>query len=131
MSDYQTLYNSVKFQNSMLESEQTDMNQRFATDMQRVKYQAMDTSYYKFINYYLRWIYYIFALGVIYVVLFGKHKGFTFRNFCVVLFFFLFPYIAAPIESFVYFLLRYLYALIFRNVYLKSNYDMPSFSWSG
>lgn len=131
MSDYQQLYNAVKFQNSALENEKTSMNQHFATDSQRVKYQADDIAYYKFINYYLRWIYYIFALGVVYVVLVGKNKGINIGNFFIVLLVFLFPYIIAPIESFVYFVLRYLYALIFRNVYLKSKYDMPSFSWSG
>lgn len=130
MSDYQQLYNAVKFQNSSLENEQTSMNQHFATDSQRVKYQTDDISYYKFINYYLRWIYYIIALGVVYVVLVGKNKGFTFRNFFIVLLVFLFPYIIATIESFVYFILSYLYALIFRNVYLKSKYDMPSLSLS-
>lgn len=131
MSDYQQLYNAVKFQNSTLENEQTSMNQHFATDSQRVKYQTDDIAYYKFINYYLRWIYYIFALGVVYVVLAGKNKDFTFRNFFIVLLTFLFPYIIAPIESFVYFILGYLYALVFRNVYLKSKYDTPSLSWSG
>jgi hypothetical protein len=130
MSDYQQLYNAVKFQNSTLENEQTSMNQHFATDSQRVKYQTDDIAYYKFINYYLRWIYYIFALGVVYVVLVGKNKGINIGNFFIVLLVFLFPYIIAPIESFVYFMLRYLYALIFRNVYLKSEYDLPSFSWS-
>jgi len=131
MSDYQQLFNAVKFQNSTLENEQIAMNQNSATDTQRVKYQADDIAYYKFINYYLRWVYYIVALGVIYVVFFGKNKGFSVGNFFIVLLVFLFPYIIAPIESFVYFILSYIYALIFRNVYLKSKYDMPSFSWSG
>jgi hypothetical protein len=95
-----------------------------------VKYQSDDIAYYKFINYYLRWIYYIAALGVIYVVFAGKNKGFSARNFFIVLLVFLFPYIIAPIEAFIYSVLRYLYALVFRNVYLKSKYDMPSLSWS-
>jgi hypothetical protein len=131
MSDYQQLFNAVKSQNSTLENEKILMNQNFATDTQRVKYQGDDIAFYKFINYYLRWVYYIAALGVIYVVLVGKNKGFSVRNFFIVLLALLFPYIIAPIESFIYSALRYLYALIFRNVYLKSKYDTPSFSWSG
>jgi hypothetical protein len=130
MSDYQQLYNAVKHQNTILETEQTGMNQNFATDTQRVKYQTDDVAYYKFINYYLRWVYYIAALGVLYVVLAGKNKGFSVGNFFIVLIVLLFPYIIAPIEAFIYSVLRYLYALIFRNVYLKSKYDMPSLSWS-
>jgi hypothetical protein len=130
MSDFKQLYNAVKFQNSILENEKTNMHQSFSTDTQRIKYQADDIAYYKYINYYLRWIYYIFALGIIYISIVGKDSGLTIANFFIIIAVFIFPYAIAPIEAFVYFILSYVYALIFRNVYMRSSYDMPTFSWA-
>jgi uncharacterized membrane protein len=131
MSDYKQLYNAVKLQNTILLAQQTQMTNEFSTDTQIIKYKSDDIRYYQFVNYYLRWVYYLVALAIIYIVAFGKNKGFNLNNFILMVFVFAYPFIIIPIEKFVFFLLRYMYALVFRNPYLQFQYDTPSFTLSG
>jgi uncharacterized membrane protein len=130
MSDYKQLYNAVKIQNTVLLAQQTQMANEFSTDTQVIKYKSDDIQYYQFINFYLRWAYYLVALAIIYVVVFGKNKGFNMNNFLLMVFVFAYPFIMIPIEKFVFFLLRYLYSLVFRNPHLQFQYDTPSFTLS-
>jgi len=131
MSDYKQLYNAAKLQNTILLAEQNQMTNDFSTDTQVIKYKSDGIQYYQYVNYYLRWAYYLVALAIIYVVFFGKNKGFNLRNFVLMVFVFSYPFIMIPIEKFVFFLLRYIYALVFRNPYLQFQYDTPSFTLSG
>jgi hypothetical protein len=131
MADYKQLYNAVKLQNAILLAQQTQMRDDYSTDTQIIKYKNDDIQYYQYINYYLRWVYYLLALAIIYVVIFGKNKGFNVTNFFLLAFVFSYPFVMIPIETFVFFLLRYLYALVFRNPYLQFQYDTPSFTLSG
>jgi len=131
MSDYKQLYNAAKLQNTILLGEQNQMTNDFSTDTQVIKYKSDGIQYYQYVNYYLRWAYYLVALAIIYVVFFGKNKGFNLRNFVLMVFVFSYPFIMIPIEKFVFFLLRYIYALVFRNPYLQFQYDTPSFTLSG
>jgi len=130
MSDYKQLYNAVKLQNAVLSAQQTQMTNEFSTDTQVIKYKSDDIQYYQYINFYLRWAYYLVALAIIYVVVFGKNRGFNINNFMLMVFVFSYPFVMIPIEKFVFFLLRYAYALIFRNPYLQFQYDTPSFTLS-
>jgi uncharacterized membrane protein len=131
MSDYKQLYNAAKLQNTILLAQQNQMTDDFSTDTQVIKYKSDGIQYYQYVNYYLRWAYYLVALAIIYVVFFGKNKGFNLRNFVLMVFVFSYPFIMIPIEKFVFFLLRYIYALVFRNPYLQFQYDTPSFTLSG
>jgi uncharacterized membrane protein len=126
MSDYKQLYNAVKIQNTVLLAQQTQMTNDYSTDTQVIKYKSDDIQYYQFINYYLRWAYYLVALAIIYVVVFGKNGGFNVNNFLLMIFVFSYPFIIIPIEKYVFLLLRYMYALVFRNPYLQFQYDTPS-----
>ena len=130
MSDYKQLYNAAKLQNTILLAQQNQMTDDFSTDTQVIKYKSDGIQYYQYVNYYLRWAYYLVALAIIYVVFFGKNKGFNLRNFVLMVFVFSYPFIMIPIEKFVFFLLRYIYALVFRNPYLQFQYDTPSFTLS-
>jgi hypothetical protein len=131
MSDYKQLYNAVKIQNAVLLAQQAQMTNDYSTDTQVIKYKSDDIQYYQFINYYLRWVYYLVALAIVYVVVFGKNKGFNITNFLLMIFIFSYPFIIIPIEKYVFLLLRYMYALVFRNPYLQFQYDTPSFTLSG
>jgi uncharacterized membrane protein len=131
MADYKQLYNAVKLQNTILLAQRTQMTDDYSTDTQIIKYKSDDIQYYQYINYYLRWAYYLVALAIIYVVIFGKNKGFNVTNFFLLAFVFSYPFVMIPIETFVFFLLRYLYALVFRNPYLQFQYDTPAFTLSG
>ena len=130
MSDYKQLYNAAKLQNTILSAQQNQMTDDFSTDTQVIKYKSDGIQYFQYVNYYLRWMYYLVALAIIYVVFFGKNKGFNLRNFTLMVFVFSYPFIMIPIEKFVFFLLRYIYALVFRNPYLQFQYDTPSFTLS-
>jgi len=130
MSDYKQLYNAVKIQNAVLLAQQAQMTNDYSTDTQVIKYKSDDIQYYQFINYYLRWVYYLVALAIVYVVVFGKNKGFNITNFLLMIFIFSYPFIIIPIEKYVFLLLRYMYALVFRNPYLQFQYDTPSFTLS-
>ena len=130
MADYQQLYNSVKLQNAILLAQQVKMKNEYSTDAQIVKYKSDDIQYYRYINYYLRWVYYIVALAIIYVIMFGKHRGFSFGNIILVAFVFSYPFVMIPIETFVFSVLRYFYAFIFRNPFLQFQYDTPVFTLS-
>jgi uncharacterized membrane protein len=131
MADYKQLYNAVKLQNTILLAQRTQMTDDYSTDTQIIKYKSDDIQYYQYINYYLRWAYYLVALAIIYVVIFGKNKGFNVTNFFLLAFVFSYPFVMIPIETFVFFLLRYLYSLVFRNPYLQFQYDTPAFTLSG
>ena len=130
MADYKQLYNAVKLQNTILLAQRKQMTDDYSTDTQIIKYKSDDIQYYQYINYYLRWAYYLVALAIIYVVIFGKNKGFNVMNFFLLAFVFSYPFVMIPIETFVFFLLRYLYALVFRNPYLQFQYDTPAFTLS-
>ena len=128
-TDYIQLYNAVKLQNDILTDEHIRQRDTYSTDNQKVKYQSANIDFYYALNQILWWIYYIVILGVFYCIVFGKAKegSIQYRLF-LVLWAITFPYIIVPIETFLYWLFSYFYAVMTSTVYNKPKYDMPSFA---
>ena len=57
------LYNSVKWQNEMIDVENARIRDKYSTDLQRVKHMHQDVMGWNVVNLFLWWIYYIFRYG--------------------------------------------------------------------
>jgi hypothetical protein len=125
----QNLYKALELQNKVLRNMVTDQKNMYSTDEQKVKYQTANITFYYSVNQILWWIYYIILLGVIYCILFGKAKSFSIilKTFLVI-FVVIFPYVMIPIETFLYWILTYFYAVMNKTVYYKPGFDMPTFT---
>ena len=125
----QNLYKALESQNKVLRNVVMDQKNMYSTDAQKVKYQSANITFYYFVNQILWWIYYLIILGVIYCILFGKAKTFslTLKTFLVI-FVVIFPYVMIPIETFLYWILTYFYAVMNKTVYYKPIFVMPTFT---
>ena len=127
--NYIQLYNAVKLQNDILMEERVNQRDKYSTDNQKVKYQNANISFYYALNQVLWWVYYVVILGVFYCVIFGRATQTSITSrFFLVLWVTAFPYVIIPIETFVYWLFSYFYAVMTTTVYNKPKYDMPSFA---
>jgi len=123
------LYKLLESQNKILKNMTQDQENNYSTDNQKVKYQGANITFYYSMNQILWWVYYVVILGVIYCILFGKANEFSlsYKTFLVV-FAASFPYIIIPIETFLYWILTYFYAVMNKTVYNKPTFDMPTFT---
>jgi hypothetical protein len=129
--EYIQLYSAVKLQNDILMEEGVNQRDKYSTDNQKVKYQNANISFYYALNQVLWWVYYVVILGVFYCVIFGRATQTSITSrFFLVLWAISFPYVIVPIETFVYWLFSYFYAVMTTTVYNKPKYDMPSFALS-
>ena len=87
--NYKELYNSVKWQNDMMDNQQAKMRDMYSTDQQRVKYLLVDMSWYTYLNFILWCIFYILCLVVIYYTFYGKERGFSITIKIIIVFAFL------------------------------------------
>ena len=128
--NYQELYNSVKWQNDMMENQQAKMRDLYSTDQQRVKYLLIDQSWYVYINFILWCIYYVLCIGVIFVIFFGKNKTFSISyKIFITLIFLIFPIFYLSVELTIYHFFAYIYSLVMGTAYQnKGQNEMPSFS---
>ncbi len=124
--NYKKLNETVKWQNDILREQQKTQNDTYSTDNQKIKYQTVNINFYYAINQILWWVYYIVALGVLFCLFFGKTSEYSiiYKRFLAILVI-LFPYIIIPIESYLYWLLGYFYAVINKSVYNKPTFDLP------
>jgi len=123
------LYKALESQNKVLKNMAQDQENNYSTDNQKVKYQSANITFYYSLNQILWWVYYVVILGVIYCILFGKATAFSlsYKTFLVV-FAVSFPYIIISIETFLYWILTYFYAVMNKTVYNKPTFDMPTFT---
>jgi uncharacterized membrane protein len=126
-TDYTPVYNAVKLQNDILIDQKINQRDTYSTDNQKIKYQSANINFYYALNQILWWVYYLIILGVFYCIVFGKaSQKSIFSRTILVIFIIIFPYVIIPIETFLYWLLSYFYAVMTSTVYNKPKYDMPS-----
>jgi uncharacterized membrane protein len=126
-TDYTPVYNAVKLQNDILIDQKINQRDTYSTDNQKIKYQSANINFYYALNQILWWVYYLIILGVFYCIVFGKaSQKSIFSRTILVIFIIIFPYVIIPIETFLYWLLSYFYAVMTSTVYNKTKYDMPS-----
>ena len=128
VQDYTQLYNAVKLQNDILNDQKINQRDTYSTDNQKINYQNANINFYYALNQILWWVYYLVILGVFYCIVFGKTNQTSISSrTLLVIWIIIFPYVILPIETFLYWLLSYFYAVMTSTVYNKPKYDMPSF----
>jgi hypothetical protein len=128
-NDKMNLYKALESQNNVLQNMSQDQDSVYSTDNQKVKYQSANITFYYSLNQILWWVYYVILLGVIYCILFGQAKDFsTLYKTVLVVFSVSFPYIIIPIETFLYWIFTYFYAVMNKTVYYKPTFDVPAFT---
>ena len=128
---YQQQYNSVLWQNEMIQNQTAKMRDIYSTDQQKVKYISVDINGYIYWNFVFWCIYYVLCLAVLYFLFYGKDHGFTmyFKIFLLVLFV-IYPMIITTIEVWVAGIVRYIGSFVFGRPYPKqTQYETPAFSF--
>jgi hypothetical protein len=125
----QELYNSVKWQNDMIQTQESVYKKEFSSDNQKVKYLVADISYFTYINFILWVIYYILCLGVIYVTIYGKDRGYSrWIKGLIIIAFLVYPFLIITIELGLYSLFSFLYSFMVGSAYKKGgSNEKPSF----
>ena len=125
----QELYNSVKWQNDLIQTQQSTYAKQYSSDQQKVKYLIADISYYTYINFILWVIYYILCLAVIYFTFYGKQRGYsTTTKIMIILAFLLYPMLIITLELWLYRLLAFLYSILVGTAYKKDTvHETPTF----
>jgi hypothetical protein len=131
MTDYKKLFDSVKWQNEILITQYSKLKDLYSTDDQKVRYLFDYIDFYTTITQIMIWVYYILTLVAIYAIFMGVDRGYT-TNFKImlVLLLVIFPLVILPLETFLYWLLRYIYSLITGSVMVQSNVELPGFTFS-
>jgi hypothetical protein len=129
LTDFRNLYNSVRWQNDMVRTENAKMRDQYSTDNQRVVYLNEDVQWWTSLNFFLWSIYYLAFLAVTYFTFYGKDRGFSSRTKILILFaFLLYPMVILTLEKWVYDLFHFMYALIVGKAYSKTTEPTPPFS---
>lgn len=125
----QELYNSVKWQNDLIQTQQSTYAKQYSSDQQKVKYLLGDIGYYTYINFILWIIYYILSLAVIYFTFYGKQRGYSVTTkIMIILAFLLYPMLIMTVELWLYRLFSYLYSFLVGTAYQKDTvYETPKF----
>lgn len=121
MSDYTSLFNSIKQQNNTLLEAKRDLTDNYSIDDQKVYYQLQQLQFIKNIINYLVYIYYALVIVVIYILLFRQKDLNRYIKIFIVLCFVMYPFIIGPLEMYLYNSSGFLSAIINGNVY-KNNY---------
>ncbi len=129
-NNLQHLYNSVKWQNDLIQTQQSAYAKQYSSDQQKVKYLVHDIGYYTNINFILWVIYYILSLAVIYFTFYGKDRGYsTTTKILIILVFLLYPMLIITVEIWFYQLFSYLYAMLMGSAYKKdTTHETPTFN---
>ena len=128
-NNIQELYNSVKWQNDLIQTQQSSYAKQYSSDQQRVKYLVNDIGYYTYINFILWVIYYILCLAVIYFTFYGKQHGYSLSTkVMIILAFLLYPMLIMTLELWLYGILMYLYSFLVGTAYQKDTaHETPKF----
>ena len=123
---YSILYENVKNQNEAIEEEQKVKVGDFSADNQKAVYQSDKTFTLHTVNFYLFFIYYLFALGTILLLFMSSSEKIKSWNMYFKVFFiiiiFTFPFFFEWAEDSLMDLVRYIWSLMFSNVYERRDY---------
>ena len=129
-NNLQELYNSVKWQNDIIQTQQSTYAKQYSSDQQKVKYLIHDINYYTYINFIMWVIYYVLSLAVIYFTFYGKQRGYSMSTkIMIILVFLLYPMLIITVELWLYRLFSYLYSMLMGSAYKKdTTHETPSFN---
>jgi len=107
------LYNSVKWQNEMIDVDNAKMRDKYSTDVQRVKHMNQNIMGWNVLNFYLWWIYYIIVCVVVYLIIkdkldiiSNKHKYYIVGGLLV------YPFLISTLELLAFNLYQFIISLI-------------------
>jgi hypothetical protein len=113
------LYNSVKWQNEMIDVENAKMRDKYSTDRERAKHMNQNIMGWNVFNFYLWWIFYIVVGVVIYLIInerldvSPKHKWYLVGGLVV------YPFLISSVELLLYNLYHFLVSIIKGTPYPK------------
>lgn len=121
MDDYSNVFYSIKNQNIALENTKNILLEKYSVDDKRTEFQLDNLSYIKRINTYL-FYFYIFIIVVISISLLFSKRNYSFLlRFIIILCFIIYPFVILWIETTLYELFKYTFAIIFGKVYDPPN----------
>lgn len=130
MTDPTQLYNSVKWQNDILENQLSKLRDAYSVDNKKTTFLLSDVEYYVSINRIMNIVFYALCIPLIYFILFGKNADMAIWLKAIIIFTVLiYPYIIGPLEYLILSVLLYFYALIVGSVYKTPTYVHPPFSF--
>ena len=106
------LYNSVKWQNEMIDVENARLSDKYSTALQRVKHMHQNILGWNVVNLFLWWIYYIVVAVVVYMIIkerldiSPKHKWYLVGGLVV------YPFLISSVELLLYNLYHFLISVI-------------------
>jgi len=127
---YQELYNSVKWQNDIMENQNAKMRDAYSTDQRKVDFLISNIAFYTKINFILWIFFYLVVLVAIYFAFYGEKRDILsnrFKIFLIILFL-LYPMVITPVELSIYYLVDRIYTLIFGMPFTGYFKNVPEFS---
>ena len=124
------LYNSVKYQNEMIDVEHAKLRDIYSTDNQRIKNMQLNIQTWNYFNYLLWMLYYIFILVIIYFYVNKETINLTTKTKTyIVIGLILYPFLITSIELIFYNFLQFLKSVFFGLPYPKYEENQPTFSF--
>jgi len=126
-SSKRELYNSVKWQNELIDVENAKMRDQYSTGVQRSKYLLSDINGWKYYNTLLWFVYYIIVIYICYL-LYNLNDVYTSKKKVYIsLGFILFPFLITTVEIYIHRLITFIDSVITMKPYPKST-TAPSLS---
>jgi hypothetical protein len=115
-------YKLVKNENDIIENKIGELKDTYSTDNQKVRYQADKIISLRAMNFILYIVYFVLFLTLIYVLVFMNKTLSMKMKIVIIIIFFLYPFVIDLFQQFLYFLWKYIYAILNGNVYTSNNY---------
>lgn len=106
------LFNSVKWQNEMIDVENAKMRDKYSTDLQRVKHMNTHIMTWNVFNFYLWWIFYIIVGIVVYMIIKEHLDILPKYRWYLVIGLVIYPFLISSVELLVYNLYHFIISLI-------------------
>ncbi len=106
------LYNSVKWQNEMIDVETAKLRDKYSTDNERVKHMNNNIMGWNVFNFYLWWIFYIIVAVVIYLIIQNRLDISEKRKYYIIGGLLVYPFLISTLELLVFNLYQFLISVI-------------------
>ena len=106
------LYNSVKWQNEMIDVGNAKMRDKYSTDLERVKHMDQHISGWNRFNFYLWWIFYIIVGVVVYMIIKERLDVSPKYKWYLVIGLVIYPFLISSVELLFYNLYQFLVSVI-------------------
>jgi hypothetical protein len=124
------LYNSVKWQNSIIQDQMKKIQDVYSTDKQKIRFLNQDLEWYSYISFILWIIYYFMCFVMAYFIFFGSKGQYTSMMYkCfMIAFIFLYPVFITPLEMYLINIWQYIRAYFTGSIYANSRAKSPPLS---